>query len=139
MQFGPDFDALIARFTPDPQTKIAIAVSGGSDSVALLLLARAWAQRSERKLCVFTVDHGLRPEAKDEAKWVEALCTRLDLEHKTLVWADPKPTQNAARQARYTLLCEAMWESGASTILVGHTQDDVLETALMRRRRGRHQ
>lgn len=136
MQFGPDFDALIARFTPDPNAKIAVAVSGGSDSVALLLLAEAWAQRSKRQLCVFTVDHGLRAAAKEEAEWVCNLCATRNLDHATLDWSDPKPSQNAARQARYTLISEAMAASGAQTLLVGHTQDDVLETALIRRRRG---
>lgn len=136
MEFGPDFDALIARFSPDPKTKLAVAVSGGSDSVALLLLARDWARKSGRTLCVFTVDHGLRAAARQEAEWVADLCGRLHLEHRTLVWNDPKPTQNAARQARYILLSDATADCGSEALLVGHTQDDVLETALIRRRRG---
>lgn len=136
MQFGLDFDALIARSSPDPNSKIAIAVSGGGDSIALLRLAHEWAQRARRKLLVLTVDHGLRTEAKREAKWVASLCADLGVAHNTLVWSSPRASQNAARQARYSLICQEMRRHGAIALLVGHTLDDVLETALIRRRRG---
>lgn len=136
MQLGPDFDALVARFSPDPNQTIALAVSGGSDSIALLCLVHDWASKSAQPLHVFTVDHGLRAEARDEAAWVAELCARLRHRHDTLTWADPRPSQNAARQARYRLLCNAARQAGAKLLLVGHTLDDVVETALIRRRRG---
>lgn len=136
MQLGPDFDALVARFSPDPNQTIALAVSGGSDSIALLCLVHDWASKSARSLLVFTVDHGLRAEARDEAAWVAELCARLGHQHETLTWTNPRPSQNAARQARYRLLCTAARQAGARLLLVGHTLDDVVETALIRRRRG---
>lgn len=136
MQLGADFSALIDRFSPNPKHPIALAVSGGSDSLALLVLCHRWAQTSGRKLSVFTVDHGLRAEAKTEAGTVAALCADLGIPHQTLNWADPKPTQAAARAARYTLLAGAVRDVSASCILTGHTLEDVVETALIRRRRG---
>ena len=136
MQFGPDFDALVSRFSPETQDPIAVAVSGGSDSVALLGLAHAWAMRTQRRLLAFTVNHQLRPEAAQEADWVRRHCIDLGVEHQTLHWQAPKATQSAARSARYRLLADAARGSKAKTLLVGHTLDDVIETALIRRRRG---
>ena len=136
MRFGPDFDALIERFSPGQNSKIAIAVSGGGDSIALLRLAHEWAQRASRTLLAVTVDHGLRLEAKTEAEWVATLCRDLDIAHKSLVWSKPRASQKAARQARYELICREMQVHGVNALLVGHTADDVLETALIRRRRG---
>lgn len=136
MRFGVDFDALAARFFPNPQHPIALAVSGGSDSLALLLLAHDWASRSGYEMHVFTVDHGLREAAKTEAETVATHCRRLGHAHTTLIWKTPKPTQSAARRARYRLLCEHAHKIGARCLLVGHTLDDVVETAIIRRRRG---
>ncbi|MEM7458844.1 MAG: tRNA lysidine(34) synthetase TilS [Pseudomonadota bacterium] len=136
MAFGADFSALINRFSSESHQPIALAVSGGSDSLALLLLCRAWAIEADRSLIVFTVDHGLREEARIEAQRVSSLCDRFQIPHRTLQWTTPKPSQNAARQARYALIAEAMADAGARCLLTGHTLDDVVETAFMRRRRG---
>ncbi|MEO1552592.1 MAG: tRNA lysidine(34) synthetase TilS [Pseudomonadota bacterium] len=136
MQFGADFTALIDRFSSEPDRRIALAVSGGSDSLALLSLCHTWAGKQDRRLIVFTVDHGLRPEAQDEAKRVAALCDRLQVPHQILHWTNPKPSQNAARRARYDLIAEAMAQVGARCLLTGHTLDDVIENVFIRRRRG---
>lgn len=136
MRFGPDFDALVDRFSSEPGSPIVIAVSGGSDSVAMLRLAHVWSQTVQRSLIAVTVDHGLRPEAAQEVQWVQALCDRLGIAHQILIWDDPKPTQSAARSARFRLLSKAVRAANASLLLVGHTLDDVTETALIRRRRG---
>nr|WP_070960822.1 tRNA lysidine(34) synthetase TilS [Hyphomonas sp. Mor2] len=136
MRFGADFDALIARISPDPTKALTLAVSGGSDSLALLSLTSEWARRTGRSLQILTVDHGLRPEAHVEAEMVADRARGMGHVHRTLTWTDPKPAQSAARTARYGLLCEAMRDTGSSCLLVGHTLDDVVETALIRRRRG---
>lgn len=136
MQFGSDFDALVGRFSPDPNQTIALAVSGGSDSVALLHLAHDWSKKTGRSLHVLTVDHGLRAEAREEADWVADLSGRLGHSHEILTWTDARPSQNAARKARYRLLSIAARRVGAGLLLTGHTGDDVVETALIRRRRG---
>lgn len=136
MKFEADFETLLARFSEDSSQPITIAVSGGSDSLALLWLSHEWSARSGRQLQVFTVDHGLRAESAGEAQHVASLCEALGHAHKTLTWDTPKKTQNAARQARYGLICKAMQSSGGRVLLTGHTLDDVLETAMIRRRRG---
>ncbi|MEM7639486.1 MAG: tRNA lysidine(34) synthetase TilS [Pseudomonadota bacterium] len=136
MQFGADFSALIHRFSPESHHPIALAVSGGSDSLALLHLCHAWARGVGRTLIVLTVDHGLRSEARDEAAMVAACCSGLQISHQTLRWAAPKPSQNAARGARYGLMAETMSKAGAKCLLTGHTLDDVIETVFIRRQRG---
>lgn len=136
MKFGADFDALIARFSPDTSRPLGLAVSGGSDSLALLSLADEWAGRTRRALVVFTVDHQLRPEAGTEAAHVATLANRLGHHAQTLVWTAPRASQRAARTARYRLICAALSKLGGTSLLVGHTRDDVVETALIRRRRG---
>lgn len=136
MHFGADFDALIARFSPNSTKPVALAVSGGSDSIALLWLAHEWARRRGRQLLVLTVDHQLRAASGSEALDVARLVETLGHQHQTLVWRAPNPSQNAARHARYGLMATYLQENGADCLLTGHTFDDVLETAVLRRRRG---
>ena len=120
------------RKTPQ---KIGIAVSGGGDSMALLhLLARCAAQTGHLIEAV-TVDHGLRPEAADEAAMVGALCARRDIPHTTLKWTGWSSQGNlsaAARDARYALMADWAKTRGIEGIVLGHTGDDVAETFLMR-------
>ena len=114
---------------------VIIAVSGGSDSIALLLLASAWAHHSDVLLQVVTVDHGLRPEAAAEAAFVAGVCEGLDLPHVTLAWEGIKPESGisqAARNARYMLLEEFANDIGTDTIITGHTANDQAETVFMR-------
>lgn len=102
----------------------------------MLFLCHRWAQTFGRTLAVFTVDHGLRAESTAEAGTVAAHCANFEIPHQTLLWTDPKPTQSAARGARYGLLADAVRNVGGSCVLTGHTLDDVIETVLIRRRRG---
>lgn len=115
--------------------RLGIAVSGGGDSVALLLLLAEWGQA---ECCVATVDHGLRQEAAEEARFVASLATKYGFAHETLQWdASYKGNlQEAARQARRSLLAEWAKRKGLAAVLLGHTQDDVAETFLMRLSRG---
>lgn len=139
------FDRLLKPLLP--ADTLALAVSGGGDSVALMLLAARWRDwlaakgRPSPKLQVLTVDHGLRPEAADEARQVARWARALDLPHRTLRWEGDKPTgdvQAAARTARYALLtgwCRAR-KGGRADLLVAHHLDDQAETFLMRLQRG---
>jgi tRNA(Ile)-lysidine synthase len=120
---------------------LVLAVSGGPDSTALLVLAARWAKQLKRppKLIALTVDHGLRPEAAREAAAVKKLAGQLDLPHRTLRWRGKKPLnglQEAARNARYELLAQAARREGIAHIATAHTLDDQAETMLFRMARG---
>jgi tRNA(Ile)-lysidine synthase len=120
---------------------LLLAVSGGPDSTALMLLAARWRQSLKVKpaLIAVTVDHGLRAEAAREAAAVGRLARKLGLRHRTLRWTGAKPKtglQQAARAARYTLLGEAARKAKATHILTAHTLDDQAETVLIRLCRG---
>jgi tRNA(Ile)-lysidine synthase len=132
-------NALFSDLTYAPA--IVLAVSGGPDSTALMVLAAQWRAKRKHgpKLLVVTVDHGLRKEAAGEAREVARLARKLGVPHRTLRWTGKKPTsglQEKARQARYRLLAGAAAKAGASHILTAHTLDDQAETVLMRLLRG---
>ena len=133
-------DELVARFRDAmrrlwvagdlPDMKWGVAVSGGPDSLALLLLAAA---AKPGQVEAATVDHQLRPEAASEAAMVAALCGRLGVPHRTLaVTVAPGNTQDQARQARYTALGEWAQERGIYGMATAHHADDQAETVLMR-------
>jgi tRNA(Ile)-lysidine synthase len=119
---------------------LLIAVSGGPDSTALLLMADEWARRRGRtRIEAATVDHGLRPESAAEAKAVAALCARLGVNHRILQWKGAKPAsrlQEHAREARYRLLVDHAKAIGADALLTAHHADDQAETVLFRLLRG---
>ncbi|MCZ4354281.1 tRNA lysidine(34) synthetase TilS [Roseovarius aestuarii] len=124
--------AIAAHFSPAPDGPIVVAVSGGSDSVSLLHGLADWGGAA---LLAVTVDHRLRPEAAAEAQQVAAICARLNIPHKTLIWDSWDGAGNlsaTARAARYRLMADWALEQGAQDIALGHTQDDLAETLLMR-------
>jgi tRNA(Ile)-lysidine synthase len=127
----------------DGAPALLLAVSGGPDSTALMVLAARWVQQLKRhhkpKLVAVTVDHGLRKESKREATAVAKLAKTLDIEHRILRWTGAKPKTGlpqAAREARYRLLAQAAAKAGARHILTAHTLDDQAETVLIRLTRG---
>jgi tRNA(Ile)-lysidine synthase len=132
----------LARFQRDlerlagPPAQFGVAVSGGPDSLALLLLAHgAW----PGGVHAATVDHGLRPEAGAEVAAVAALCSSLHVPHSTLrvqVTASGEGLQAAARAARYDVLLGWMEEANLPLLLTAHHGDDQAETLLMRLLRG---
>lgn len=131
--------AALARFD-----RVVLAVSGGPDSMALMVLAAEWLPRVASPwpaVSVATVDHGLRAESGDEAKLVAGLAHRLGLSHATLIWDGAKPRTglpNAAREARYRLLEEhaRTFEEKRVAIVTAHHRDDQAETFAMRLARG---
>lgn len=142
---GPDdLDALeIPVLGPGAGRLLVLAVSGGVDSMCLMHIAAELAPRHEgTRLEVVTVDHGLRPESAEEARFVAAEAAKLGLSHTTKVWAGDKPAtgiQAAAREARYRLINEAREAfsfHGNKVVLAAHTKDDQAETVLMRLARG---
>ena len=119
---------------------IAVAVSGGSDSLALMHLLRAFAQQRKSKLpVVLTVDHGLRKSSARDAKQVAAWAKQAGLKAQILTWTGAKPKSGieaAAREARYRLMGEWLTRHKIDTLFVGHTGDDQAETFLLRLARG---
>ncbi len=142
---GPDatFSAAAAsfeRYIPDGQ--IGVAVSGGSDSMALLAMLMRWAAGRDFSIHAATVDHGLRPEARDEASMVAEFCATHDVPHHILSIVVPDGPGNLsakARDARYAALTDWFFEQRCirnAPLLLGHTMDDQAETVLMRLARG---
>jgi len=131
-RFAADLDALTS--TTDP---IGVAVSGGPDSLALLLLAAA---ARPGRVEAATVDHGLRPESAAEAAMVAGLCERLRVPHTVLAadWAEAPAAnvQAEARAMRYRRLTDWARERGLVAIATAHHADDQAETLLMRLARG---
>ncbi len=131
-----DLARLIAdQFQSDPPKTIGVAVSGGSDSMALLHLLHAFAQTRDVTLVAATVNHGLRPEAADEAAMVASVCAGLGVGHSILNWKNWDHSgnlQDEARKARYGLLARWGRDLGVDCIALGHTMDDQAESFLMR-------
>jgi tRNA(Ile)-lysidine synthase len=128
-------DAAVLFRSLASEEALIVAVSGGPDSVALLALLAEWAGQGRARLLAVTVDHGLRPEAAQEAAMVGALSARLGVEHRTRRWLGDKPQsalQEKARTARYGLLAEEARAFGATAVVTAHTADDQAETMLMR-------
>jgi tRNA(Ile)-lysidine synthase len=131
-------ESLAQLFAPAAaEPAIGLAVSGGADSLALLLLAHRWAaaRTDAPRLFVYSLDHGLRSEARDEVAMVLSVATSLGLPARGLLWIGEKPQsglQEAARQARYQLIGNAMAADGATLLLTAHHRGDQAETVLMR-------
>ena len=131
-RFTRDLDALVA-----PDAKVGVAVSGGPDSLALLLLA---AEARPGRVEAATVDHALRAGSRAEAQFVGQVCERLSVPHAilTVEWKE-KPgsaLQERARLIRYRLLGDWAIERDVEALLTAHQLDDQAETLLMRLARG---
>lgn len=149
-------DEIRALFEPMLGAPMAVAVSGGADSMALMLIAqRALAlvppllktmeQPGRPRLIVLTVDHGLRTGSAEDAAWVASQAEAAGLPCRLLRWEAEKPAQGiqaAARAARYRLMHEALIEEAQSydrlqrILLTAHHYEDQAETFLMRLARG---
>lgn len=134
-----ELDALFPAFAA--HDRVLLAVSGGPDSTALMLLAARWRGLGPARpdLLVATVDHGLRAESRREAEGVGRLASRLGLSHTVLALSAQLPRtglQEAARDARYERLAAHARTVGAGAIATGHTADDQAETVLFRLMRG---
>lgn len=135
-----EFQTVLEKLGPfGPSPQIAVAVSGGPDSLALCLLAHQWCQACRGSLTALIVDHGLRLESTQEAEKVAGWLTKRLIPHVILRWEGQKPStrlQETARQARYRLLENWCHQNKIPTLLLGHQAEDQLETFLMRLARG---
>ena len=134
---------LVARFRADARRcgwinnrqRVGICVSGGADSLALLWLAKT----AYVDILAATVDHGLRPESRDEAQMAGAICASIGVPHQILTIGKPPTTGNIAawaREARYAALGNWAAANDIAGLMTAHHADDQLETMLMRLNRG---
>lgn len=134
-RFRRDIEAALGR-APEVEDRFALAVSGGPDSMAMLVLAHA---AFPGQVIAASVDHRLRAESADEAAMVAGYCSDLGVAHATLVPDQPitgASVQAQARAARYALLGQWAAQAGANALLTAHHADDQAETFLMRAVRG---
>ena len=130
------FDALMSSLGPfEDGPHLAVAVSGGADSMALVLLADNWVRGQGGGVTALTVDHGLRrastAEVRQLSRWLKGRAIR----HQVLRWKGKKPNsgiQAAARQARYELMTDWCHRHGILHLLTAHHGDDQAETIFMR-------
>lgn len=131
-----DFAHCMAALGPfEHAPRLAVAVSGGADSLALAVLAERWARRRGGRVMAVTVDHRLRSESAAEAAQVAAWMRARGIAHHVLAWTGSKPLhgiQDAARRARRDLLRSFCREHGLLHLLLGHHRDDQTETLIMR-------
>lgn len=130
---------LAAYLKPFNIKTLAIAVSGGADSLALTLLSNEWAQKENKKIVALTFDHKLRPESTSEAKTLGKWLAKYKIPHHIIPWQDQpkiKNLQNDARQARYHHLTTYCTQHKIPHLLVAHTLEDQAETILMNLMRG---
>jgi tRNA(Ile)-lysidine synthase len=135
-----DLDKVIAaEFLPVLPDKIGVAVSGGGDSMALLVLMAKFAAQNDVDLHAISVDHGLRAEATQEIQLVAQLCASLGIAHSVEHWTGwdgAGNLQSKARDARYELISKWAKRNGIASVALGHTANDQAETLLMRLARG---
>jgi tRNA(Ile)-lysidine synthase len=123
--------------------KVAVAVSGGADSLALARLLQPWTRERKIALIALTVDHALRDASASEAVQVGTWMSACDIPHAILRWNDgphartlTRSAQNAARDARYRLMIDWCNANDCSHLFVAHHADDQVETFLLRLSRG---
>ena len=115
--------------------KIAIGVSGGPDSLSLAILINKYKTKYSLNIISFTVDLQLRLESKKEAEHVKIIMRKFSIEHKTLLWEGSKPKNNIlelARIARYNIIKKACNKYKIDLLMLGHHQNDQIETFIMR-------
>jgi tRNA(Ile)-lysidine synthase len=134
-----EFATLIDALGPfERRPGVAVAVSGGPDSLCLCLLAERWAGAGGGEVTALIVDHGLRAAAAAEARQVADWLSARRIDHRILRWTGPKPVtgvQAAARQARYALLGAWCRDAGVLHLLLAHHLDDQAETVALRQAR----
>jgi len=121
------------------QENLAVAVSGGSDSLALAFLAKCYSLKNKVNVKYFIVDHKLRKESSTEAKTVKSILKKINIDCKILNWNGKKPTKNiqaTARDKRYFLLANECKKNNIKYLLLGHHLDDLSENFLIRIVRG---
>ncbi len=134
-----DFSKQMQDFSLPKKAAVAIAVSGGADSMCLLRLMQIWCNKNHHTLIALTVNHGLRSEAVQEAEKVADWCNHLKISHQILNWEGNLPKSNIqaeARTIRYQLLENYCNDKEIAYLFLAHHQQDQAETVLLRLIRG---
>lgn len=131
----------ILFFLQNDLKKIAVAVSGGSDSLALTFLLDNYCKKNSIELLAYTLNHKLRPEADEEVKYVHLLLSSIGIKTKILTWYHDNNLkighlEREARDARYKILSEECIKDNVSVLAVAHTFNDQLETYMIRKEMG---
>ena len=137
-KFSEKFSALLKE-EKISEDSFVVGVSGGADSLALILLLKAYSEKYPCTLFAITVNHQLREDSLEEARYVAELMKKYGIEHHILDWNGEKPQaglEEAARKARYALLAEFCKKNTVPNLLVAHHKRDQAETFLMRLQRG---
>lgn len=137
--FSKALDEIIKENKISKNTPIAIAVSGGSDSMALALLTKQWATKNGVEILVINVDHGLRRKSKKESEKVSLWMDRLDIKNEIITYKGKIPTSNIeaiAREYRYDLIKKHCEKHSVKTLLVGHNLNEKTETFYLNLIRG---
>ncbi|MCX4079134.1 tRNA lysidine(34) synthetase TilS [Rickettsia rhipicephali] len=116
-------------------SKISIAVSGGSDSVALLYLANIWAEKNNIELFIISVDHNLREQSKQETHYIQNISNSLNRKHYSLSFDHQNNFSNLqerAREGRYDLMTNLCLELDILVLLTAHHEDDYVENFCLR-------
>lgn len=138
LRFEEIIEPLFGNKTRAIHHSVALAVSGGSDSIALLYLMFDWAKSTKIKLVVFSVDHGLRVNSINDVEFVRIEACKLGLEFYDLKWQHQgikTGVQEKARQARYELMTDKCKQLGITCLMTAHHADDLLENYSMRKKK----
>ncbi|MDY6925016.1 MAG: tRNA lysidine(34) synthetase TilS [Pseudomonadota bacterium] len=128
-------ERLTARLEAHADRPLALALSGGGDSIALLAVAADWARAHGRPLLALTLDHGLDPDSPRWTVFARDAAHAAGADWRGLTWLGPKPAAGlpaAARAARHRLIADAARAAGARVVLFAHTAGDVAEADWMR-------
>ena len=126
------------NFCFEKNTRVAVAVSGGADSMALMMLIQEWSVLVGAKVFCLTVNHNLRIEAESEARYVHGVAKSVNLEHHILSCNIPRGMnlQSKARDARINVLTKWCHDNEVKHLFLAHNLNDLVETFFMRLFRG---
>ena len=135
-----EFNIILKKknFLFEKNPHIAICVSGGVDSLALLILMNKWIKKKKGLLTVLHFNHKLRDNSKKEEFFVKNICSQLKVVFKAFSWNVPRQKSSImknARDARYKKFIEYCSKEGIISLMTAHHRDDCLETYLMRKKR----
>ena len=139
IQINDTFIKAFNKFNEIKKNTVVVAVSGGIDSMCLLLTLNEWSKKNNTKLIAVTVDHKLRATSTTEAEYVSKVCSDFNIEHHILTWNEEKTfeiLEAKAREKRYELISNFCKENNIKYLVTAHHMEDQAETFFIRLFRG---